>query len=93
MALKESREKKEGRQYTASVCSLLSFDWVVHFNKTHVQMLGINPVGCEPRMYQEQPRKREAEKEEAFGDRGSRWIHSKATEANFHDFMGMCFKF
>ena len=66
MALKESREKKEGRQYTASVCSLLSFDWVVHFNKTHVQVLGINPAGCEPRMYQEHPRKREAEKEEVW---------------------------
>lgn len=43
-------------------------------------------------MYQECPRKRETEKEEAFGDRGSRWIHSKATEANFHYVKGYVFQ-
>lgn len=55
-------------------------------------MLGINPAGCEFRMYQKHPGKREAEKKETFGDRGSRWIHSKAREANFYYFMGYVFQ-
>lgn len=56
-----------------------------------MQVLGINLAGCEPRIYQKHPRKRET-KMGTFGDRGSKWMHSKVTEANCYYFMGYVFQ-